>query len=371
MVILHNLRKKINLDEYVDEKKSYLNCYKGATDENFIEEFKKYLIGLSRKKQKNASYLIEILISFSHEYGDGWENDLELKKKIEEYFNLAEKFLRKYYGDNIICRMDHFDETTPHSHFLIVPICLNKEGKKRFSSSEFLGGRKGMFDLHDQFFKEVGINYGLERGVRDSRTSHSDLKNYKEWEKSQKALLKQKESEIDEKKSEIEEKESALKKQQEEIDKNNEMIKKQQDLLFNLNGETMKKLANLSNRELEIEEIEKNLNEQIPQIPIPPVTFTENSRIKWRDEIQNVVNVAFKKIKDTLISLKISYDNLLNKCNTLKTQNDKYKKRAEKAEKDLLEMPIEEISAARELRKKNEANQTDNQKKGSKSHVKK
>jgi hypothetical protein len=348
-VIKHNLRKKNNLDEFIDETKSIFNYYDGVNEKNFIKKYNEATKNLSRKIQKNASKLIEIVISFSHEYGVGWENNPKLKKKIKEYFNASKKIFKKRYGDFIILRTDHFDEMTPHSHFLIVPICVNKDGKRRFTSSEFLGGKKGLFDLHDQFYKEVGVKFELERGVRDSRTSHSDLKSYKEWEKSQRITIEN------------------LK---EQLNKKNEIIVEQQKNLFRLNGEILKKTASLSNREKEIDEIEKNLNEQVPQIPIPPATVIENSRIKWKDEIQNVVNTAFKKINEAFISLKIKYDNLCEKYNTLKTQNDKNKKRAEKAEKDLLEMSIEEISAVRELRKKNEAKQTDNQKRSGKSHDK-
>jgi hypothetical protein len=332
-VIKHNLRKKINLKEVIDTTKSHMNFYSGATDEDFYKKYKELTSNLQRKIQKNASRLIEFVISLSPECVEGWENNNKLKKRITEYFNAAEIFLKARYGNVIISRTDHFDETTPHTHINTVPICIAENGSRKFSSSEFLGGKKGLFELHDKFYAEVGIHFGLKRGIRESRSKHSSLKHFKEFEKSQKAKLKEKEADLIKN-------EDLLRKQKQEL----EAQKKQ---LFILTSNAMERSVKLKNRELEMEQIEKNQNEQIPQIPVPPAVATENTRKTWRERVQSTIDTTFKKITAVMLSFKAKYDDLLEKHQNLLVQNENNKKRAEKAERDLLEKPIAEIIAIR------------------------
>jgi hypothetical protein len=437
-LLKHNLRNKDNLAEFTDTTKSDLNIYTGTTVEDFFKKFEELTSNLPRKIQRNASRLLEVLISFSSEFSEGWEDNPELKSKIDSYFNTSEKFLNDRYGNVIISRTDHFDEKTPHVHFLLVPICTNKDGIKKFSSSEFLGGRKGLFDLHDQFHKQVGINFGLERGVRDGRTKHSGLKNYEEWEKSQKInfklketaindkedLLNQKEADLtmqedllkeqqeeisqdkekvkeqkeeiaqdkikieeeqekialdnkrideqqmkvaqemkmieeqkeeitqkkinlDKQQAEITQEKTSLEKQQEEIIRNKEEVEVQKKQLIKLTGDAMERTAELSRRKLEDEEIKKNLSKQIPEVPLPPAVSLENTRKTWRDKVQSTVDSAFNKLTAVVLSFKTKYDELLEKYLKLVAVNETNKKRAEKAERDLLEKPLDAIIASR------------------------
>ena len=62
----------------------------------------------------------------------------------------------------------------PHLHVLMVPIIEN--GKSRYSSSEFLGGIKGLKQLQTDYHNDVGRKYGLERGQEESRASHTTIK---------------------------------------------------------------------------------------------------------------------------------------------------------------------------------------------------
>ena len=349
-VLTHNLRKKPNLEEFIDVNKSIYNYYHGATNENFLEKFKEFISNLPRKIQKNASRIIEFVVTFSHEYGEGWEENLELKNKIEKYFNDAEKFLRQRYGDVIICRADHYDELTPHSHIMLVPLCKNKNGILRFSSSEFLGGIKGLTELHNKFHTEVGIIYGLDRGEKDSRTKHSDLKNYKEWENEQKRLIEEKRRVLDQQLAETQ-------RQQELNAKNEILLNKEKKKRFEQRGKLLKDKAHVANREKDLELIDEKILEQTPQIPLPPVQFTEKSPKTWAEEVQKLINEPFAKICKAYYFLKNKYDILFQKLTKITKLNHQYKSRAEKAEKDLVEKPINEIIAMREERKKIEQEQ--------------
>jgi hypothetical protein len=136
---------------------------------------------LKRKIQKNASRIIEFVMSSSHEYCKDWGENSESKKCLDRYFEDCRKFLKGKYGDVIISSAVHYDETTPHLHVMCVPLVKNTEtGEVKFSSSAFVGGMKELYALHTEFYEQVGRKYDLERGAMGSRTKHSDLKQYKE-----------------------------------------------------------------------------------------------------------------------------------------------------------------------------------------------
>jgi hypothetical protein len=354
-VIKHNLRKKDNLEEFIDKTKSHYNNYSGATEENFFVVYERLVAHLPRKIQKNASRLIEFVVSFSHEYGEGWKDNPELKKKIEDYFNEAEQFLKRRYGDFIICRANHYDEFTPHCHILLVPLCRKKDGGIKFSSSEFLGGIKGLFDLHDKFYKEVGIFYSLERGIRNGRTKHKNLKSYEEWEKEQRKLIEDKKKEADDnlviiRQQQIENQRlhEQMMQQSEKLAKKDKEVKSLKERLFEMSGNALKKLDDLLTQEREYEELKKKIDaEPIPQIPIPPVAVSENSRKTWRDGIQSLIDETFRKLAAGIHFIQEKHEVLLKNYQSLLNLNKVYKERADKAEKDLLEKPIEEIVADR------------------------
>ena len=343
-VLKHNLRKKSNLEEFIDENKSIFNYYDGATVENFLEKFKELISNLPRKIQKNASLLIEFVVSFSHVYGEEWENNPELKKKIEKFFNDVEKFLRKRYGFVIISRTDHYDEKTPHSHILLVPLCRNKNGVLRFSSSEFLGGKTGLIDLHNKFYSEVGIKYGLDRGKKGERPIHSELKSYAEWEREQRRYIEEKNKQL---KEQLEE----ARRQQEINEKNENNLKEERMKQFKQKGKLLAETAIVKNKEKELELIDESILKQTPQIPIPPVQFTEKSRKAWVEKVQKMINLPFSKIIKGYIYLKNKCENLGKQIKELTNLNQQYKDRAERAEKDLEEKPISEIQAMRENKK--------------------
>lgn len=131
---------------------------------------------LARLPQKNAAFAIEGVFSASNEWGADWEKARKSRKDWEKYLADARKWAEKRFGkENILHCAVHFDEMTPHLHVLMVPI-IEKEGKNRYSSSEFLGGIKGLKKLQTDYHKDVGQKYGLERGREESRASHTTIK---------------------------------------------------------------------------------------------------------------------------------------------------------------------------------------------------
>ncbi|MDL2229534.1 plasmid recombination protein [Treponema sp. OttesenSCG-928-L16] len=134
-VMKHNAREKDNLvsDGYIDIEKSKFNVYEGAhIADEFLKVYKKMIndAQLKRKPQKNASPIVEFIVSTSHDFSRDWEKNEEKKKLIDQYFSDAKIFIRKKYGDFIVSSAIHFDETTPHMHILCVPL-VKKKGLKK------------------------------------------------------------------------------------------------------------------------------------------------------------------------------------------------------------------------------------------------
>lgn len=122
----------------------------------------------ARKPQKNAAYCVEFVITASREIGD-----------MGEYFKSALEWLQK--KAELFFVAAHYDEKTPHVHAYVLPIQL--EGQKyRYSTDALLGDRADLERLQEEFWQDVGRNYGLERGEkterRPERVRHTGLSTY-------------------------------------------------------------------------------------------------------------------------------------------------------------------------------------------------
>ena len=173
-VLAHNARENEDNQEFKNPDWKPDGLHKnGEPSDKALAMRTAQLQGLKRKPQKNASKAIEFNISAGEGFTD-WKN----------YFQDAKKFLAEKYGaENIISTAVHTDETTPHMHCVFVPILRDKNGNRKYSSSDFLGGRNGLAQLQTEFYERVGKKYGLERGIEGSRATHSDVADFKRKKK--------------------------------------------------------------------------------------------------------------------------------------------------------------------------------------------
>lgn len=99
----------------------------------------------------------------------------------------VEWFVKRYGAENIVNATVHMDETTPHMHIGIVPI---KNGRL---SAKALFDRKELTAIQTDFAKDVGEQYGLERGKEGSERTHLSEQRFKM------ETIKQKTKELEEK----------------------------------------------------------------------------------------------------------------------------------------------------------------------------
>lgn len=139
------------------------NNYNSAVRERIKE------LNLPKAVRKDAVMMCGFVITSDKEFFD---NLSDSKKK--EYFKDSYEFLRDRYGTrNVISSKVHLDEKTPHMHFYVVPI---KDGRL---SAKALFDKKELRTLHDEFYKNVGQKYGLERGVRGNDVKHIETARFK------------------------------------------------------------------------------------------------------------------------------------------------------------------------------------------------
>ena len=146
------------------------------------------------KVRKNGVRALQHIISASPEFfnkyykpGEGLKYN---KRLTDEFFKVAQKWLKDTYGDeNLVNFTIHMDEKTPHAHAFVVPI--TPEG--RLSARHFTGGSKGWQKLKEQqtTFSKAVEHLGLSRGKEDSKATHQTIKEfYSKLEKADEILSK-------------------------------------------------------------------------------------------------------------------------------------------------------------------------------------
>lgn len=152
---------------------------------------------LKRKPQKNAAHAVEVNVSASPEWFDGKDEG-----HIKAYFDAALASLGRRYGaENILGWSTHYDETTPHMHVVMVPLVQGKDGLK-YSSSEFVGGRAGLYSLHDHLARDLA-EFGVVRGERGNDARHTDQREWQRELKRQERELAKKSKELAKKAKEL------------------------------------------------------------------------------------------------------------------------------------------------------------------------
>lgn len=182
---------------------------------------RRYRSRLPDRIRKNAVHAIDYMVTTSPE-ADATDNARALD---EAYDWLCEK----HGQENVIMASKHFDETTPHAHFVVMPI---KDGK--LNARHFIGGSKHrMSDLQDEFIDRLkSKNINLDRGVRGSKAKHQSTT---EWTKKNKQIREQSNqsvnAEIDAKLTKAENKvlgrTKAISKVAEELGSENLLLRKQ------------------------------------------------------------------------------------------------------------------------------------------------
>lgn len=147
-----------------DPERTPLNEHNGPQTPAEIQAAFKEI--LPEKRRKDAVLGLEYLVTFSPEYSK--ESD------GSAYFEEARSWLIERHGaENVISTHVHRDEATPH---MVAYVCPMVDGRLR--STAFIGGPQMLRDMQTDFAKDVGMKFGLERGIEGSNAKHQTIREY-------------------------------------------------------------------------------------------------------------------------------------------------------------------------------------------------
>lgn len=361
-VLDHNLRIKfvsdsedtinesVELPDYIDAESMQYNVMKGCLSrDEFCAEYQKRLDNarLKRKIQRNASRVIETVISSSHAFCEDWKENPESRSTIKNYLEDAVEWEFTKHGDVALSVTYHWDETTPHVHLLSVPLVpylekTTNDVSLKFSSSEFFGSRGDLIRMHSEFHDEVGKKYGLERGEFGSRSSHRELRDYKNWEREQRAILKAMDESLVDRERQNHEQQQKIAEIEKVLLQREQEVKKQS---LKLDSDTRV----LQAKHKEFETIIIKSNQGIPIIPEPPFVLSRSKIKTWVDSIQENVTKAFRSIKAAYETLVVKYNKAVSEIQQLRSANKQLHDEYQIIRNDLLKKPLSEIQAQRDF----------------------
>jgi 5S rRNA maturation endonuclease (ribonuclease M5) len=131
---------------------------------------------------KQSVLAISGLCTFSPEV---WASIDEAKRDawLKRWVNANRRWLANTFGglQNIVELTLHMDETTPHLHWMVVPIVrenVNGQIRLRLSAKHYLGGhRDRAVELQDIYAKAME-SLGLKRGIRRSKAKHTEIRKW-------------------------------------------------------------------------------------------------------------------------------------------------------------------------------------------------
>jgi hypothetical protein len=148
----HNTRERVTPN--IDTKKTFKNWVDGGS---VSQVMKRYSQMLPDKIRKNAVVAVEVMMTASPDFKGDWE----------QYLKNCDQWAAELFGkENVLSIAHHFDETTPHTHILVMPL-----KDKKLNAKHFIGGsRDRMTELQSDVFEKVGYQAGLDRGQLRSET---------------------------------------------------------------------------------------------------------------------------------------------------------------------------------------------------------
>lgn len=105
--------------------------------------------------RSNSVLALDTIYTASPQFFQGRTNEGN-----DQFFRDCLQFHQERFG-HVISAVVHYDESTPHMHVISVP--LTRDG--RLSARDVIGNRTKMIKTQDEFYKQVGREYGLERGI--------------------------------------------------------------------------------------------------------------------------------------------------------------------------------------------------------------
>lgn len=164
----------LNYDALTHEKNNPKTNYSSRVDE-ILE--KGYTAtnkdGTKRAIRANTVKLVGCLVTSDGDFFRGLSS-----AEQEKFFDTAANYLADKFGrENVVAAKVHLDETTPHMHFMFVPL---KDGKL---TAKTIIDRKCLLELQNELPKVLqSAGFKIDRGMENSPLEHKDPNQYKREE---------------------------------------------------------------------------------------------------------------------------------------------------------------------------------------------
>ena len=147
------------------------NTYTGYSDP--YKQFDKICEKHNIKPRQNAVLAYELLLTFSPEMSGQINN--------RDFLKRAKKWLETEFPSDAILSIDlHLDETTPHIHAVVMPLIektVRGKVQMRLSAKDYTGTPE-LLRARQTRFAEAMKPLGLERGLKHSGATHTDIATY-------------------------------------------------------------------------------------------------------------------------------------------------------------------------------------------------
>ncbi len=245
---------------------------------NIVKDVKAIIDKKGLKPRKNAVLVMEGVLSLSNDFFNSNE-------RIKQFVENGSRWIKKEFGDNVLNITAHFDETTPHLHFHIIPI--NDKGRLSafdlFNKNTLPQFQKSYCDYMNENINEK-FNYKA-----GSKAEHTDIKEYYAIVNEKTSQLKNENSDLKAKVNQYEKNKEALENKLDVFEKDiektnveNTKLKKEIERLEDLTDKQFTEISNLN-------KIVKSLNDKYNKL----VAFFN----KLPDYIKKQFNSPFSKVE--------------------------------------------------------------------------
>ncbi|MEN5300470.1 MobV family relaxase [Brucella sp. TWI559] len=122
------------------------------------------------KIRTNAVLALEYFVGGSPERINAMSRDEQ-----DAYFSKALQWFETRHGaENVLSAIVHRDETTPHMQILVIPL----DERNKLNARALVGGKENLRQLQTDFAEQVGLEFGLQRGIERSVARHHTIKEY-------------------------------------------------------------------------------------------------------------------------------------------------------------------------------------------------
>lgn len=172
---IHIDRKTTNhSNEDIDIERTKLNYDLCETEGDLQSRYQKRLSEVYCMKREDVKSCASWVVTLPEELKEKSDKEKEL------FFRQTYLFLSKRYGrENVVSGMVHNDETTPHLHFVFVPVVFDEKKKREKVSAKLVLDRKELQKFHpdlDNYLKkripniyQEGILNGKTIGIDDMK----------------------------------------------------------------------------------------------------------------------------------------------------------------------------------------------------------